>query len=131
MWSSNKIHCQYIRCSKWVGHSFLDWTLNRFHSKYISFFGNVLFLIASGHMGLLNGWATRSFTDSRMFQRRVIRLLGLILCAWICIHQRYAYGLGNFIVSFFYWLKMIPVNPMRISFLVKDSGYELGAFYFQ
>ena len=86
LWSSNNFHCQYIRHSIWFGHNFLYWAFNRFHCEYIYFIGNLLFPVALGQKGLSKGWLTRSFKDSRMFQRRVIRLFGVILYAWACIH---------------------------------------------
>ena len=86
LWSSNNFHCQYIRLDIWIGHNFLYWAFNRFHCKYISFIGNLLFPVALGQKGLLKGWFTRSFEDSRMFQGRVIRLSGVILYVWACIH---------------------------------------------
>ena len=51
--------------------------------EYISFIGNILFLVALGQVGLFSGWVIGSFTDSRIFQLRVMRLFGFILCVFI------------------------------------------------
>ena len=61
LWSSNNIHCQYIRCRNiWLGHNFPNLTFNWFPCKYIYFIGKVLFPVA-----LLKQWLTRSFIDSK------------------------------------------------------------------
>ena len=73
---------------------------NRFHYEYNSAIGNVLFPVTLKQIVLYKVWFTGSFKDSRIFQMSATRLFVVILCAWVCIKQRLAYGFGEFLVSF-------------------------------